>query len=264
MDEYTALAAVYDEFMDNVDYAAWSDRIEDILNRHGISNGLVLDLGCGTGKITELLAEKGYDLTGIDSSEEMLQEAVARRDRSGADILYLQQDMREFELYGTMRAIVSTCDCINYITEPEELLQVFLLVNNYLDPGGLFVFDFNTKAKYAEIGDASISETREDACFIWENYWDPAESINEYQLTLFLPVHGEGTKPAETLYRRVEEVHVQRGYDLAEIRDLLEKAGMVFLEACDGYTKQPADAASERIVVIAQEKGKSPEQEGRQ
>lgn len=250
MDEYTALAAVYDEFMDNVDYAAWSDRMEEILKKHGISNGLVLDLGCGTGKLTELLAAKGYDMTGVDASPEMLQQALLRRDASGADILYLQQDMRSFELYGTMRAVVSTCDSVNYITEPEELLQVFRLVNNYLDPGGLFVFDFNTKQKYAAIGDTSIAENREEASFIWENFWDEEEAINEYQLTLFLPVDGS------SLYRRVEECHVQRGYDLAEIKALIKEAGMEFLAAYDGYTDRPAGESSERIVVAAAERGK--------
>ncbi len=249
MDEYTALAAVYDEFMDNVDYAAWSERIKEILNEHGIRDGLVLDLGCGTGRLTELMAAKGYDMTGIDASEEMLQQALLRRDESGADILYLQQDMREFELYGTMRAIISTCDCVNYITEPEELRQVFRLVNNYLDPGGIFVFDFNTKAKYADIGDACIAENREDASFIWENMYDAESGLNEYQLTLFLPADNG-------LYRKYEEYHVQRGYDLKEIKKLLEDAGMTFLTACDGYTGRSADDASERIVVTARERGK--------
>ena len=195
-------------------------------------------------------------MTGIDASDQMLQQAIARRDESGADILYLQQDMREFELYGTMRAIVSTCDCVNYITEPDELLEVFRLVNNYLDPGGLFVFDFNTKRKYAAIGDTSIAENREEASFIWENFWDEEEAINEYQLTLFLPFNSENVQSGETLYRKVEEIHVQRGYDLEEIRHLLEEAGMVFLEAYDGYSDQPAGEDAGRILVVARERGK--------
>ena len=257
MDDYTALAAVYDLFMDNVDYAAWSDRIEEILTEHGIRDGLVLDLGCGTGQITERLAAKGYDMTGVDISEEMLQQAVLKRDASGLDILYLQQDMRAFELYGTMRAIVSTCDCVNYITEPEELLQVFRLVSNYLDPGGLFVFDFNTKAKYAGIGETSIAEARQDASFIWENYWDEEESINEYQLTLFLPAGEASSGSGEILYRKAEEYHVQRGYNLNEIKGLLESAGMLLLKAYNGYTEQAADEQSERIVILAQEREKT-------
>jgi ubiquinone/menaquinone biosynthesis C-methylase UbiE len=249
MDEYTALASIYDEFMDNIDYEAWGERIAGILSQEGIADGLVLDLGCGTGIITEFLAKKGYDMTGVDCSEEMLQKAMDKKNKSGADILYLLQDMREFELYGTMRAIVSTCDSLNYIIEPEELLEVFRLVNNYLDPGGIFVFDFNTKKKYADIGNTSISETRDSASFIWENFYNRDDYINEYQLTIFLPVEND-------LYKKYEEYHVQRGYDLEEIKELLKRAGLVFERAYDGYSDECAHENSDRIVVVAREKGK--------
>lgn len=249
MEEYSALASVYDEFMDNVDYRKWADFIKKILTSYDINDGLVLDLGCGTGKMTELLADEGYDMTGVDASDEMLQEAVQKREYTKKDILYLNQDMREFELYGTMRAIVSTCDCINYITDTDELKEVFRLVNNYLDPGGLFIFDFNTRSKYRKIGEASIAENREDASFIWENYYDEDDSINEYQLTLFLPV-GNG------LYKKYEEVHIQRGYDIDEIKRIIEESGMKFVKAYDDYSDDEPCGESERIVVVAREHGK--------
>lgn len=249
MEEYTAFADVYDEFMDDIDYIAWSRRITDILRENNINDGLVLDLGCGTGNITGLLAEAGYDMTGVDSSVEMLQKAMEKRDEQKADILYLCQDMREFELYGTMAAIVSTCDCINYITDRAELITVFKLVNNYLDPGGIFIFDFNTKKKYENIGNTSIAENREDSSFIWENYYDSEEAINEYLLTLFIETENG-------LYRKHEEYHVQKGYELGEIRELLEEAGMIFLDAFDGYSNRKASPESERIVVVCREHGK--------
>ncbi len=249
MEEYSALASVYDEFMDDIDYEKWSDFIEDILKAYNIDNGLVLDLGCGTGRLTELLSDKGYDMTGVDGSQEMLQQALQKRDVSKKDILYLNQDMRDFELYGTMRAIVSTCDCINYITDVNELEGVFRLVNNYLDPKGIFIFDFNTKKKYQNIGDASIAENRDDGSFIWENFYDADEAINEYQLTLFLPT-GTG------LYRKYEENHVQKGYELDEIKRAVQRSGLIFLKAYDGYDSSPADDNSDRIVVVAMENGK--------
>ena len=105
--------------MDNVPYEAWCEGISKILTEHGISEGLVLDLGCGTGTMTRLLRQKGYDMIGVDNSEEMLGEAMEKRAESGHEILYLEQDMREFELYGTVRAVVSVCDCMNYITEED-------------------------------------------------------------------------------------------------------------------------------------------------
>ena len=142
---YGEFARVYDMFQDNVDYDAWGAWLKQQLKEYGILDGLVLDLGCGTGTMTELLAEAGYDMIGVDNSEEMLEIAREKQIKSGHEILYLLQDMREFELYGTVGAVFSICDSLNYITEPEELKQVFRWVNNYLDPGGIFIFDFNTE-----------------------------------------------------------------------------------------------------------------------
>ena len=177
MDAYTGFAEVYDLFMDQVPYEKWSGRIIQILSAYGIRDGLVLDLGCGTGSMTELLAGAGYDMIGVDASEEMLELAYEKRAESGHDILYLLQDMREFELYGTVRAIVSVCDSLNYITEEEELLHVFRLVRNYLDPDGVFFFDMNTIYKYSEmLGETTIAENREEGSFIWENYYDRRSS----------------------------------------------------------------------------------------
>ena len=147
MEAYSKFAQVYDLFMDNIDYEGWADYVTARLKEYGITDGLVLELGCGTGTMTGLLADRGYDMIGVDNSEEMLAEAMEKRVESGQDILYLLQDMQEFELYGTVRAVVSVCDSLNYITEREELLQVFRLVNNYLDPEGIFLFDMNTVHK---------------------------------------------------------------------------------------------------------------------
>ena len=201
MEAYTSFARVYDTFMDNVPYKEWADYLGKILKEYGIDDGLVLDLGCGTGSMTEMLASSGYDMIGVDNSEEMLGEAMEKRAESGHEILYLEQDMREFELYGTIRAVVSVCDSMNYIMSEEDLRQVFSLVNNYLDPGGIFIFDMNTRYKYEELlGDNSFCETREDSSFIWENYYDPEEQVNQYDLTLFI-------KEEDDLFRRYEETH---------------------------------------------------------
>lgn len=257
MEAYTDFAKVYDTFMDNAPYEEWSRHVCSVLRSYGIQNGLVLDLGCGTGTMTELLAQAGYDMIGVDNAEEMLGRALEKRDKSGHDILYLCQDMREFELYGTVRAIVSLCDCLNYITEPEDLLQVFLLVNNYLDPGGIFFFDFNTAYKYREIiGDTVIAENREESSFIWENYFYEDVCINEYDVTFF-------QKEEDGRYRKFTETHYQRGYTLEEIQSLLQRAGLVFLEASDADTGGAVNAKSQRIYVTARESGKMEKQNGK-
>lgn len=259
MEAYTSFASVYDTFMDNVPYGEWGTYIHSLLCRYDVKDGLVLDLGCGTGTMTEILAGYGYDMIGVDNSGDMLELAMEKRLASGHDILYLLQDMREFELYGTVRAVVSVCDSVNYITEPEELAEVFRLVNNYLDPGGLFLFDFNTEYKYREVmGDCTIAEDRGDCSFIWDNCYYEEEKINEYDLTLFIR---EGSDDNGALYRKYRETHFQRGYTLEEIRELLSSAGLVFQAAYDMDTGEAAWEKSERICVIARECGKRPPEE---
>lgn len=250
MEAYTGFAEVYDIFMDNVPYKEWADYLCGILRDYGIRDGLVLDLGCGTGNLTMRLAEQGYDMTGVDASPEMLEIAMDKKRTEGYDILYLLQDMREFELYGTVRAVVSACDSVNYVTDPDELEQVFRLVNNYLDPSGIFVFDFNTEYKYRELlGDQTIAEDREESSFIWDNYYDGQERINEYELTLFI-------REEDGRYGKYQETHFQRAYTLEEMKEIIEKSGMEFAAAYDAYTKNPPHEASERISVVARERGK--------
>ena len=250
MQAYTGFAAVYDTFMDNIPYEEWCEYLTGFLKEQGVTEGLLLDLGCGTGSLTELLADAGYDMIGVDNSEEMLELALEKKEQSGKDILYLCQDMREFELYGTVAAVVSICDCMNYILEEEELLQVFHLVNNYLYPGGIFIFDFNTAYKYREvIGNTTIAENREDCSFIWENYYDPEEEINEYDLTIFVQEEGD-------TFHRFTETHLQRGYTVEQMRTLVEQAGLKILEIMDSDTGEAVTETSERVYIVAKEQQK--------
>ena len=249
MQIYDSFASVYDRFMDNVPYREWAEYLASVLKKDGIRDGLILDLGCGTGAVTRLMEQAGYDMIGVDASEEMLGIAAAHKDASAVPsrILYLQQDMREFELYGTVRAVISCCDSLNYILEEEELLQVFCLVNNYLDPGGLFLFDMNSPYKYETLlGDHTFAEEREDCSFIWENSYDPLDGINEYDLTLFLKEKGN-------LYRRFNEVHLQRCYPPETVTALLEKAGMKVEWVRDAYTGRRMHKKSERYLFAARE-----------
>ena len=214
---------------------------------------LVLDLGCGTGTLTELLCQKGYDMIGVDNSPQMLEIAMEKREESGSGILYLLPDMRELELYSTVGTVLSVCDSLNYLLEEKELLQVFRLVDNYLYPGGLFLFDFNTVYKYSQvIGDAVIAENREDCSFIWENYYHEEEEINEYDLTVFVQEEGDR-------FRRFTENHFQRGYTPETMRRLVEQAGMRLLRLLDADTLGEVTDRSERVYVLARECRKTPE-----
>lgn len=223
----------------------------DILSGLEVERNTVLDLGCGTGTLTEKLADAGYDMIGVDNSQEMLEIAMEKRQQSGKNILYLLQDMREFELYGTVGAVVSVCDSVNYILEEEDLLQVFSLVNNYLYPEGVFVFDFNTVYKYETvIGDTTIAENREECSFIWDNFYHEEEQINEYDLTIFVKEEGG-------LFRRFSETHYQRGYTPEQMKALVEEAGLRVVEMLDADTHGKVRPDSERVYVIAKEYMKS-------
>ena len=255
MGSYENFARVYDELMDNVPYEEWADFILAILKKNKITDGLVLELGCGTGKLMSLLGNAGFDMIGVDNSVDMLQIA---REKTSPEFLYLLQDMREFELYGTVRAVISICDSINYVLEPEQLLNTFQLVNNYLDPGGVFIFDLNTEYKYKEqMGDQTFCENRETCSFIWENYYDEDEKINEYDLTLFVKVEEQ-----EELFLRYEEIHYQRCYSIQKVEELLELSGLSVIGIYDAFTHQKPKEDSERVYFVAKEITKENENEG--
>lgn len=250
MAQYTDFSYVYDLFMDNVPYSEWADGIESILKENGIDDGLLLDLGCGTGTLTELMASRGYDMIGIDSSEDMLLTAREKQyermypeddesfeaiDDDSLDldtrscepeILYLCQDISNFELYGTVRAVISTCDTFNYLTDKESFLASLKLINNYIEPDGVLIFDVNAPEKYENVlADNVFAENRDEASFIWENSYDEDTKINEYSLTLFIKDE-ESDK-----YEKTEEYHYQRAYSREEIKELLDEAGFYIVKS---------------------------------
>ena len=183
-------------------------------------------------------------MIGIDYSEEMLDIAMEKREESGLDILYLLQDMREFELYGTVHGVVSICDSMNYILEEEDLLQVFKLVHNYLDNEGIFIFDMNTPYKYREIlADNTFAEDRDESSFIWENFFDEEEQINQYDLSLFV-------REEDGRYGKYEETHLQRAYEQEVVEALIKESGLELLHVYDAFSKEAPAEDSERIYFV--------------
>lgn len=274
MEAYTDFAAVYDTFMDETPYDVWGNFVAGIIDKYGVSKpansdqgkeiaedsedaleqerNLVVELGCGTGSFTQVLKRKGYDIMGIDLSPEMLDLARKKSYEAGLDIMYLEQDMRELDLYCTAGTIVSVCDSVNYVLEDEELIETFKLVNNFLFPKGVFIFDFNTLHKYRDvIGDATIAENREDCSFIWENYYHEEEHVNEYDLTIFVKLSKD-----EEIFRKFTETHYQRGYTLEEMKGFVAAAGLEFVTAIDADNHKEPDEESERIYIVAREQGK--------
>ena len=259
MDAYTDFASVYDLFMDNVPYDEWGERVISLMEKYDIKEvpegdealmqeaGLVVDLGCGTGTLTKILADKGIDTIGVDMSFEMLEVARNKCEFCEKTPMFLCQDMRELELFCTVGAVISMCDCINYLLTTDDLLTTFKLVNNYLYPRGLFIFDFNTVYKYRDvIGDTTIAENRIDGSFIWENFYYEEEQINEYDLTIY-------KKDDEDKYIRFEETHIQRGYEPETIIELVKNAGMEVVIAFDAQTEGDINEETQRVCIVARE-----------
>lgn len=283
METYDALAYVYDELMDNIPYTEWCEVIDSMIRKYGISRpidrkdgqgvfdalkyddielavdkemteeeildsekNLVVDLGCGTGTLTHLMYKKGYDMIGIDVSDSMLDVAQKKRDDKEYDILYINQDMRDLDLYSTVGTVYSVCDSVNYILRDEELVRTFKLIEKFLYPGGLFMFDFNTVYKYSNIlGDSTIAENREDCAFIWENYYDDENSINEFDVNIFIEQSESG------LFKRFVETHYQKGYTLAQMEGFLKEAGFNILIEKDSDTREEPTDESQRIFIVA-------------
>ena len=244
MEAYTGFASVYDRYMDNVPYDTWAENIKTLFEKHNMPMEIVCDLGCGTGQITRRLKAAGYDMIGIDISYDMLMEAMSAEDSEG--ILYLCQDMREFELYGTVGAVVSLCDSMNYLRDYEELLTVCKLANNYLDPKGLFIFDVKTEHFYRQLGTSTIAENREEGSFIWENDYDPDTRDNGYYLTIY-EENEEGT------FDRYEEEHLQHAFTVEEIKSAINGSGLELLDILDVATMSAPAEDSDRLYFIARE-----------
>ena len=243
---YDLLAPFYDAINAEIDYTSWADFIEKILEKECKQRPeLVLDLGCGTGRMTLELARRGYDMTGIDYSPEMLDIARDEAEKKGHDVLWLCQDMREFELYGTVDAAVCCLDCINHLEDISDLEKCFSLIHNYLIPDGIFVFDINGRYKFENIyADNTYAMEENGGMCVWENYYDPGSRICDFYITLFKECD-------DGRYERFDETQSERMYTLAEIKNSLEKCGMEFLYALGDLEFSPGSDECERIYIAA-------------
>lgn len=248
MKSYGALAAVYDRLNGEVDYAAIADLYEKVFAHYRVTPQLVLDLGCGTGSMTLELADRGYDMIGVDASAEMLSRAYERMwKRGGSGVLFLEQDMRSFELYGTVGAVVSTLDCVNYLTEDGDINRCFALVHNYLDPDGIFIFDVNTPYKFKHVyGDnAYILEEDDGAVFCgWQNDFDEESGLCRFLLSVF-------KEEKDGRYVREDEEQTERCYSREALTAALERAGFEEIAFFADATLSEPSRTAERWYVAA-------------
>jgi SAM-dependent methyltransferase len=248
---YNAIAGVYDKLNADIDYKSWADFFENCFDRFLEKRPeIILDLACGTGRMARELASRGYDMIGVDGSADMLSEAYSA---GGEGILYLLQDMRSFELYGTVGAVVSCLDSINYLLTEDDLCRTFRLVHNYLDPDGLFIFDVNSPYKFENIyGDNSYVLEGENAdggliyCG-WQNSFDKESGICDFYLSVF-------EEDEDGSYFRSDEEQKERCYTREALERLLTLCGFEMLGVYSGFDFEEPCETTERFYIVARAK----------
>ncbi len=242
---YGEMARYYDVLMSDVDYERWVEYLERLMASLGQRPENILEIGCGTGNIANILARKGYRVMASDISEDMLAVAQAKAHDMGVKVTYIHQDMRYIRLNAPVDCVVSVCDGINYILKDEDLKRVFKGVYNVLGEKGIFIFDINSRYKLSEIiGDNTFGESGEDISFLWENSYDPDTAICEFHLTFFV-------KTKDGLYSRFEESHSQRAYSVEEICGCLQECGFRVAGIYEAFTLGNPGEESERINFVA-------------
>lgn len=238
--QFTVLADYYDRF-NGADYGAYAEYVKKAFKKYGSGReSLVLDLACGTGRLTEALSEMGYDMIGADISEEMLSVAASSACEKGLDILYLNQDMRTFELYGTVDAVICSLDGISYLTDKRDAEACFKLIYNYLNPGGLFLFDVNSVYRFKEVlskRDFFLSE--DDVYLGWRSDIDERRSVCDFMLTFF--IEGKDGK-----YTKKEEMQSERIWEMEELCDSLSACGLDVLDTFGGIDMNKATKTDEK------------------
>lgn len=245
---YQGFAYVYDKFMDNIPYEEWRRYLKNLFYQYSITDGTLIELGCGTGTLSLLMHEAGYSVIGIDNSIDMLTLA-AEKTKDTPDITLLCQDMRELELGNTYDGFYCICDSLNYLLSSEDILSAFCGVKKHLRENGIFIFDLKTPYFYEHVlGDQVFCDHQEDCSYTWENSYFEEERINQYDLTVFVK------HPDNGLFERFYETHHQKAYPLTEIIDLLSEAGLEFITAYDAFSSDAPNSTSERIYIIARNK----------
>ncbi|MBQ5389446.1 MAG: class I SAM-dependent methyltransferase, partial [Clostridia bacterium] len=245
---YSALSAVYDALNAEIDYGAWAAYIDRKIKAHSdIPVSLVLDLCCGTGQMTLALDALGYDMTGVDLSPDMLQIARDKAEAAGRkeNILFLCQDMCDFELYGTVQAVVSCLDSLNHLDGKEDLAQVFSLVHNYLEPGGLFCFDLNSPYKFENIYGTNAYILEDEGIYCgWQNFYDPESRICEFCTSVF-------TENEDGSYTRRDDFEREYCFTQKEVEKLLAKCGFALVSVDGDIEGREVERDTERLYFTA-------------
>ena len=245
MNSYETLSAYYDRFTEDVGYAGWADFFERVFAREGVQTRLILDLACGTGSLTRLLADRGYEMIGADASPDMLMQAMQNTMDCDPRPLFLNQRMEDLDLYGTVDVCLCCLDSINYVTDPDTLQKAFERVHLFLEPKtGLFVFDVNTPEKFARIdGNAYVRED-EDVFCVWQAAVE--DGLCAYQFDIF-ERDGEA-------WTRAQETHEERVYPLEQLAAMLARAGFSEIKTYGDQSFSPVRGGEDRVYFTARKR----------
>ena len=248
MGGYGSFSDFYDILTENVNYPQRAQYIADLLTANGIKGGILLDLACGTGKLSTEMAKRGFEVIGVDASGDMLSIAMNNAYESGVNILFLCQTMQELDLYGTINACVCTLDSINHLTDKKDVQAAFDKVSLFTEPGGIFVFDVNTLFKHREIlADNTFVYDMDGVYCVWQNTLDKATDTVQIDLDIFEEIE-------DGIYERMQESFCERAYEISELQAMLQKAGFEVINVYDELTNQPPKADSQRVFIIARKK----------
>jgi len=241
---YSSMAGSYNELMRDIDYPAFLRYYEDIFALYGVKVSSVLDIGCGTGTLSYLMADRGYDVVAADPSMEMLSKAaMLRDDRPLSNPLFLHQGFTDLDLYGTVDAAVCSLDCVNYITDEAALVPSFQRLNLFLEPGGVFIFDVISLDKYRKYRDSLFLDQTEDVYCVWQVDFDPDTGLCSYNVDIF-------TRRGD-LWALDSEEHTQRAYSNETLLKALTEAGFEDVRFFGAFTGKEPEAGEQRIFVAA-------------
>ena len=244
---YDNFSRFYDRLTDNVEYEKRADYFCRLLSMCGIEGGILLDLGCGTGSMSVKMAEKGFDVIGVDSSVGMLNAAQQKMFESGVRLLLLNQPMQDIDLYGTVDCAICVLDGLNHLSSAEDIKRTFEKVSLFMNKGGAFAFDVNTIHKHKNVlADNAFVYEFEDLFCVWQNNYNGGDNSVEISLDFFEEEDG--------VYYRSGESFSEQAYELADISDWLSQAGFEVVGIFDDLTTDDVKPHSERAVFLAKKK----------
>lgn len=249
MSGYGDFAYYYDLLTENVDYESRCDYIYNLLADNGVGKGILLDLACGTGTLSLLLAEKGYEVIGVDASEDMLSIAQEKKYESGSDLLFLCQKMEELDLFGTINAAVCTLDSINHVTDEKTVREIFRRVSLFMEDKGIFIFDVNTPYKHkAVLGNNTFVYDMDEVYCVWQNETDE-DMLTTVSLDIF-----EKDEDTDAYYKYSEQFQ-EKGYELSFFEKLLKENRFELIGIYEEMTASPVKADTQRAVFVARKIG---------